>query len=231
MRASLGHTLPKGLLRLPNGETLIARTVRLLRAHGVETIYVVVGHGAEHYRAELGSAAVELVFNPDFAHTSTFTSLLCGLTHAPAESVFVLESDVVFGAAALSLLTDANDGNAVLISSPTHAGDEVWASADGHGALLRLSKDRETVGRVAGEFVGLSQLDASACRWLMQHAAQRDVRQLSYDAYGLVALAQVQRVGVLGIAGDDWGEVDDAAHWQRVQSLVWPRLALLDKTT
>ena len=65
---------PKGLLRI-HGETLIERSLRLLRRFGMRRIVLVTGYEAQDYaRATAGATNVELVHNPDYADPGSMAS-------------------------------------------------------------------------------------------------------------------------------------------------------------
>ena len=96
---------PKGLLRFGR-ETLIERSLRLLRSRGLRRIVVVTGFQAEAYAAVLPEG-VEIVSNPDFATTGSMASLARAL-EVVKEDFLLLESDLAYEARAL----DAPDDDA-----------------------------------------------------------------------------------------------------------------------
>jgi choline kinase len=216
---------PKGLIAF-GGETLVARSIRLLRASGVAHVTIVIGHLGEQYRALLnGRHDVTIVENDAYRSTGSMASLAIGLARADGP-VLILESDILYEPRALAAILDAGE-SATLVSGLTGAGDEVWVDAAA-GRLRTMSKDRALVPHPAGEFVGITRLSAGAAaamRGIVRAFAVREGHaQMAYDTDGLVELAQREVVEVVCIPDLIWGEIDDEAQYRRVASEVWPRL-------
>jgi L-glutamine-phosphate cytidylyltransferase len=218
---------PKGLIDL-GGETLVGRSIRLLRDHGIRHITIVAGHRAENYRAFAGQHAdVHVVENRDYATTGSMASLAIALEQGAGDDILVLESDIVYERRALEVILASNEADATLVSGTTSAGDEVWVSAPG-GALHAMSKTRSDLPSVIGEFVGISRLSAAGAA-AMRSAFQTFVARLGhgrmdYETGALVDVARVRRIAVLLIPDLCWGEIDDEHQHARVVRDVWPRV-------
>lgn len=214
---------PKGLLRFGR-ETLIERSLRLLRARGLTTIVVVTGYEAAEYDRVLGSR-VSTIRNPDYATTGSMASLAKALDLV-TEDFLLLESDLAYEGRALDALLAAPEPDVVLASAPTFATDEVWIDAP-LGKVQALSKIAAQGAR-HGEFVGLSRISVPLAR-LMLDAFNGFVKayghaRMSYDSEALPLAAAVRPVSLLLVPDLLWGEVDDAFHYARVRDRVWPRL-------
>lgn len=214
---------PKGLLSFGH-ETLIERSLRLLRLRGVRRIVVVTGFQAEAYSSALGDG-VEIVTNPEFATTGSMASLARAL-QVVQEDFLLLESDLAYEARALDALLEHESADVVLASGPTGATDEVWIDAPG-GRVRGLSKEAAKEAR-HGEFVGLSRISAPLAGLMMdafrRFTAASGHARMSYDSDALPEAAAVRPVSLLVIPDLRWGEVDDAFHFVRVRDQVWPRL-------
>src|SRR5262249_45407425 len=116
---------PKGLIEI-DGETLVGRSLGLLRAAGIQRVTIVAGFRADLY-AQFAAAHrdVHIVLNPEFELTGSMASLDAALGTLTQRDVLVLESDIVYEARALQILSEPY-ANATLVSGPTAAGDEVW---------------------------------------------------------------------------------------------------------
>src|SRR3990167_1221321 len=88
---------PKALVDV-GGETILARAVRLLHAHGVERIVLATGYREDSVRRALADAPVELAFcaNPRFDSTQNSVSLALCEQAVAHEGFFKLDGDVVF---------------------------------------------------------------------------------------------------------------------------------------
>jgi 2-aminoethylphosphonate-pyruvate transaminase len=216
---------PKGLIEF-DGETLVGRSIRLLREAGVVRIALVVGYCAGKYRARVSNLPdVEVVENPAYASTGSMASLdaaLGGVT----EPTLILESDILYERRALeSVLNTA--GCATLVSGVTNAGDEVWVHAV-DGRLVAMSKERARLADAVGEFVGITRITADAAARMHEmfqaFVAREGHGQMAYESDALVDLAAGTRVSVVLVPDLIWGEIDDEPQYQRVATSVWPAI-------
>lgn len=107
---------PKGLIRV-NGETLLARNVRVLFEAGVDEVIVVTGHYSEQLETVLSGLSVRQTCQPDLAHSQR-DSLCLGLVELPADcdAVLVMPVDMP------SLI---RDDVVALIAAYKHAAPEI----------------------------------------------------------------------------------------------------------
>lgn len=216
---------PKGLIEI-GGQSLVDRSVALLRKAGIRRITIVAGYRADAYRAfARGAADLQILVNDAFASTGSMASLALGLD-AVAGSVLVLESDIVYEARALGAML-AGPADATLVSGVTGAGDEVWVCAPG-GILQAMSKRREDLPSVDGEFVGITRLSSDTAAAMREAFARFGRRhghgRMDYETGALAEIASCQRIDVVAIPDLVWGEIDDERHHARVTRLVWPRV-------
>lgn len=234
LAAGLGQRLapvwdagPKGLLHL-GGESLMGRSVRLLRECGIQRIVIVVGHRREEYDSFVrGQQDLELVENAAFATTGSMASFARALTICGERPLLLLESDLVYERRALHSLLAHAAPSVVLGSGTTHATDEVWLDAPG-GRLRAMSKNRSLLGAVHGELVGITKLSPTACT-AMRLAFERWVRtrghgQMAYETDALVEVAREHPIAVHIVDDLLWGEIDDAGQLERVRGRILPAI-------
>jgi 2-aminoethylphosphonate-pyruvate transaminase len=225
LRAAVGDR-PKGLIEI-HGESLVGRSVRLLQACGVKEVTIVAGYLADQYKRFAATAPrVHVVCNEQFEKTGSMASLDLALERL-AEPVLILESDIVYERRALERMLSAEAGDATLLSGPTGAGDEVWVDATG-GVLRSMSKDREALERITGEFVGITRLSTAACAEMRQaflrFAKEHGHGRMDYEIGALIEVARRRPVSGLLVPDLCWGEVDDDRQLDRVRHLIWPAL-------
>jgi 2-aminoethylphosphonate-pyruvate transaminase len=229
LRAELADR-PKGFLRL--GERpIVEESVLRLAASGISEIVVVTGYAAAHYEA-LGRAypaLVRTVHNPEYARSGSMYSLACAAAATPGPFL-LLESDLIYEPRSLAALLDHDAEDAILLSGPTGAGDEVFVEAR-DGWLVAMSKDRSQLGSaIAGELVGISKISRDLFA-LMQRIAAAAFRQslaFDYETGALVAAARERAIACVVAPDLLWGEIDDAVHLRRAREQVYPRIAGLD---
>jgi len=220
---------PKGLIEI-GGEPLVARSIRLMRRHGIDRFTIVVGFRADRYRRFAAQQPdIHLVVNEAFASTGSAASLACALDDG-RDDLLIVESDIIFEPRALTAILDAPNENATVVSGVTNAGDEVWVSAPG-GHVRALSKNRDTLADVVGEFVGITRVSAPAAAAMKdafaRFTAAHGHGRMNYDTDALVDIVQQFAVTPVVIPDLCWGEIDDERQYERVMTKVWPAIESL----
>ncbi|MEO8225614.1 MAG: phosphocholine cytidylyltransferase family protein [Gammaproteobacteria bacterium] len=223
-----GHVdgYPKGFLKL--GELpIIEESIDRLTQAGIRDVLIVTGHCAGHYAdlARRSADRVRTVHNPRFADSGSMYSLFCarGIVAGP---FLLVESDLVYEPRALTHLLAHPAPDAILLSGPTGAGDEVYVEVR-DGNLLNMSKRREALGPgVAGELVGISKISATLYARLCTIAERAFVTSLKYDYETdcLVAASREQPIACTVIPDLVWGEIDDPSHLARARETVYPEV-------
>lgn len=222
-----GHTgeYPKGFLKI-GGRTIIEESIERLEHAGIGDVLIVTGHAGTHYEALAARrpGLVRTVHNPRFAESGSMYSLYCARS-AIAGPFLLLESDLVYEPRALSCLLGGDAVDAILLSGPTQAGDEVYVEAP-DGLLRNMSKQRDQLASVAGELVGISRISAALYERMCAIAEQafRASLKFDYETDCLVAAGGEQPIACLLVPDLVWGEIDDPAHLERVRSIVYPEV-------
>jgi 2-aminoethylphosphonate-pyruvate transaminase len=215
---------PKGLLEI-DGESLMARSVALLRRAGITRITIVSGYRADLYEQfAAGSTDIRLLRNAAYATTGSMASLAVALDTLRGADLLVLESDIVYEARALDVMLAAG-ADTTLVSGPTGAGDEVWVCAP-DGRLQGMCKTRSELPSAIGEFVGITRLSAGAAGAMHDayraFVAEHGHGQMAYETDALVSVAARLPIRVQLMADLCWGEIDDEPQYARVVERVWP---------
>lgn len=221
-----GDSTPKGAIRLGD-ESLTDRTLRLLETVGVTRCVIVTGHEASWYRSLVPRIDLTFVHNELFATTGSLRSLVLGVGET-AGDVVIIESDLVYEAAALHRLLDARGSDTTLTSRITGSGDEVYVASK-EGRLSGLSKDPMSLdGSPAGEFVGLTLLTAETAARLAQLADFEDFDRLEYE-HGLTRIADASAIRLLHLDSLAWAEIDTEDDLARVECTIWPDIVARDE--
>lgn len=220
---------PKGFITF--GERpIVEESIEELRRAGMREVIVVTGHLADHYEALVARCGglVRTVRNERYAESGSMYSLWCArtLTQGP---FLLLESDLVYEPRALTTLLEGPAEDAVLLSGPTGAGDEVWVQVK-DGRLADMSKRRADLSAPpAGELVGIARVSAPLFA-LMCGIAERAFRNTlfyDYETGCLVAAARERPIACPLVPDLVWGEIDDPAHLARVRERIYPQVASL----
>jgi 2-aminoethylphosphonate-pyruvate transaminase len=216
---------PKGFIEL-GAQPIIVESLERLLESGIEDVVVVTGYGAEYYErlAATHDGFVRTVHNARYADSGSMYSLYCAREMIDVDFL-LLESDLVYEPRALQVLLDDAAPDAVLLSGPTGAGDEVWVETRG-GNLVAMSKERDALGSVAGELVGISKISTGLFDDMCRIATDAFAASLrfDYETDCLVAAAAGRAIACPVVADLAWAEIDDPAHLRRARDEVYPRI-------
>ncbi len=147
----LGMPFPKSLNRLPNGETIIGRQIRILRENNIQEIIAVVGFKM-HFIMEK-HPDIFYCYNPFYYVTNTAKSLLSALEYIN-EDVIWLNGDTIFDPEVIEKLKNT-EGNAVCVNRTECGEEEVKYTLNEEGYLAHISK---TIRNGLGEAVGINKI-------------------------------------------------------------------------
>jgi|GEM_PF-4987021 len=226
---------PKGFLPALD-RTFISRSIDILRAEGVTEIIIVTGYGATFFEdlAHTYAPTVRTVHNADFETKGTMRSLLAALD-LPAGPFLVLDADIVFERRAVKALILEASENAIMLSGIGTLGDEflAWSEFDdrsGRRLLRHLSKRRsDRDDAPTGEHMGIMKIGSALARalrdWVKQNPSDAD--NLPYETCLLPLIGDHEMVAI-HTPDLIWTEVDTAAMLDHAQTVILPKLALLD---
>lgn len=237
---------PKGFLVMDE-KAIVEESVDKLAAAGIERIVIVTGHLSEYYeklaasrmsrmarpsrtgmRMGRGNCLIETVHNPDYAKSGSMYSLYCA-RHRLDSDFLLLESDLVYEKRALDVLMKGPEVDAVLMSGPTQAGDEVYIEAR-DGLLRQMSKNPGELQAISGELVGICRISTGLYKQMCDSAerAFEDTLHVAYETDSLVGAAAERPIHCPLVSDLLWGEIDDEAHLNRVREQVYPAIERRD---
>lgn len=220
---------PKGFLRFGT-RPIIEESVGFLIDAGIRDIVIVTGFGATHYEefAATQDGIVRTVHNPDYAVSGSMYSLYCA-RNVIDRGFLLLESDIIYEPRALTVVLSDPADDAVLLSGPTGAGDEVHVLVAGTapGTLVDMSKNPQTLaGTPRGELVGVSKISAelfSIMKRIATSAFEHSMR-FDYETDCLVAAARERPVACPLVSDLVWAEIDNPAHLVRARDDIYPEI-------
>ena len=220
----LNRGIPKGFISLADNIPIIEHSIEALLACGISDIIIVTGFMDEHYE-NLRSRypQIKTVRNEKFSETGTMYSLWCARKLLNTDFI-LLESDLIFETRAIRELLESPVKNLLLITGKTEAGDEVYVAADG-GRVKQISKDKQVLGSIVGEFIGISRLSYDFYLKLIpiaEESFESDLK-VSYDMDCFVTVADKVPLGFLKIDNLLWAEIDDALQLKRAQK-IWKEI-------
>lgn len=223
----LTRTLPKTLLTVGGGRSILDVALANLRAVGLQDVLVVTGVGAREIERRVGDlerrhgVRLELLHNPHAEDWNNAYSLWCARRHF-AGGALLVNGDTLHPASVEERLLTAPEAG-VLLAVDDHkalGAEEMKVRLREDGRLARLSKDIDPT-LAEGEYIGLTLIASSAAEALADalEATWRRDPGLYYEN-GFVELAERGGdVRTVPIGDVGWIEVDDHADLARAREL------------
>jgi len=219
--------IPKCLLPLAEGVTILDSALDALVAQGVNEVAVVSGHGHDALARHLGAAwppprlSATVLYNERYDTADNIVSLArCRAALPDGEGFLLLNSDVVFHPVILERLLAA-EGAALAVDERAALGaEEMKVRVGGGGRIVAISKYLDPASS-RGEYIGLAKFTAPAARALLS-AIERWVAAGRVRAYYEDALHDVLgevEVGVVPTDGAGWVEVDTPGDLNAARAL------------
>ncbi len=203
-------SLPKCLIPLRRGQTLLSRYLDSFRKLGLRDIVVVVGHQKEKIVeacVELGRGlSIRFLDNPLYKKGS-IVSLYTARDEMQADCL-IMDADVYFRAEQINKLVCAKRSVFLLDPHSKRTGEEMMLMAR-QGKPVQISKCPDTKLQTLGEatgFLKLKEKDASLLARILEKMVHAGKTECEYEeSYN--ALMKTRRLGVERISGF-WSEMD-----------------------
>ena len=226
---NLKEDRPKGFLQVGD-ESLIERSIRLLKKNGISDIIVGTGYGS-HYFDQLRDSYNEIstLKNPIFADSGSMYTLYL-LRQKISGPFLLLESDLLYEEDALHQLLKDKKDDIILASDATQSGDEVYVQSSKDRLLQKMSKESAELDYISGELVGISKLSERTLTKMMGYVCSAFDQGNFHVHYedALVGISQESQLFVKVIKDLAWCEIDDADHLKRATSVVLPKMITRD---
>jgi choline kinase len=226
----LTEALPKTLLPVSEGQTILDLALANLSAAGIEDVIVVTGFAAERVE-ELApelerrhGVRLELLFNERAEEWNNAYSLWLA-REAFADGVLLVNGDTVHPRSVEDTLLAARGPDVLLaVDRQKQLGEEAMKVVlSANGTLRRISKQIDPAS-AAGEYIGVALVEPSGAEPLADalEATWRRDPSLYYED-GFQELAdRGGEVHLAPIGTVDWVEVDDHADLARARELAFP---------
>ncbi|HET6520466.1 MAG TPA: phosphocholine cytidylyltransferase family protein [Geminicoccaceae bacterium] len=228
---------PKALLRF-DGETLLARHLRVLRRCDVGRVDLCVGYRADEIAAEvarLGAAGrVTLHHNPDFERGSLLSLWTLRGALTAGEPVIFMDADVLYDHRIMERLVASKRPSCFLMDRELDEGEDPVKLCLRGGLLVDLHKRPTLPHDDRGEWIGFARFAPDVAARIAA-AAEARVAAGGRDAIYEEAFRDVllgsppDTFGVEDVTGLPWIEIDFPGDLERAEREVLPRLAPLPR--
>ncbi|MBW3593645.1 MAG: phosphocholine cytidylyltransferase family protein [Actinobacteria bacterium] len=223
----LTDALPKTLLPLTDGETILDLALANLRSVGIDEVAIVTGFAAERIE-ELVPAlsrrygvAIELVFNERAEEWNNAYSLWLA-RDAFAGGALLVNGDTVHPPSIEETLLAARGADVLLATDQvkTLGEEEMKVVLGSDGTLLRINKAVDPA-EAHGEYMGLTLIEPEGAAKLADalEATWRRDPSLYYEDGFQELVDRGEAVHVAPIGAVEWVEVDDHADLARAREI------------
>ena len=202
---------PKALLTL-GSETLLSRSIRLLRENGVSRVAVVVGFQAHLMREAIGRDAT-LITNPFYRHCNNMGSLSFARQFAGVDPFIYLHGDLAYTGRMIgdfiSAARRSRDSCLDLLTAYGEVDDEAMKVRVDDNRRLIESNKAIPLDEAAGEWTGIAVVQEPETVFDAIEAHMMTVSLNDYDTAAFTTLAAAgHTVRCLPSNGDPWKEID-----------------------
>lgn len=199
---------------------IIERLIEILKNNGIDKIVIVTGY-QKHYFDNLNVKEVELVESDRFKWTGTMYSLSLVKEHINDDFLLV-EGDLIFEEKAIDYLLQSDNENCLVLANESGSGDEELVEVR-DGRVFRISKDMHQLGKIDGEFIGLSRIDIKTYQDMLVDFEGSENPYLHYE-YVLMNLKGKYNIGYTKIDDLVWSELDTQEDYENLKLQIYPRL-------
>lgn len=211
----LGSEIPKALLEI-NGETLIHRTVGMLRQNGVENIILITGYKREYLMKAIDKLGISVVHNKSFENSENLVSFKYGLSKLK-DNFILAHCDLVFEEELLKRVIKS-PAEIVLPFDRKSADKESMKIKFDKDTLLGISKDFK-VTRNTAESIPLMKFSAKTIPHFNE-IVEKFMYQGEFGLYFESALMQLIHLNLFKLecvdaTGLKWVEIDTPEDYRR----------------
>ena len=223
----LTAALPKTLLPLTDGRTILDLALANLRSVGLDEVVVVTGFAAPRVEERVPDlerrhgVRLELLFNDRAEEWNNAYSLWLA-RDAFRDGVLLVNGDTVHPPSIEETVVAARGPDVLLAvdREKTLGAEEMKVVLSGEGTLRRISKDVDPAS-ADGEYIGVTVIEPAAAAPLadaLEATWQRDPSLYYEDAYQEL-VDRGGKIHVAPIGTVDWIEVDDHADLARAREI------------
>lgn len=211
---------PKALLPV-KGESLLLRSIEMLRRNGVTEIAVVTGYKREMISRAVGGK-VKIIPNPFFSHCNNMGSLWFAKDFIGNDPFVYLHGDLIFHEKILDIalsnfLSNDNDLELVIERGRTDA-EAMKVRCDGRGYLLESNKEIP-IDQAGGEWIGLACVGKSRELFAVIEKILFDEGLNHYDTRAFTQMA-VEGYKVFCVeTALSWVEIDYLEDYEKAEEL------------
>jgi len=218
--------VPKALLPIKYGQTILERMLRQLQNNGVQEIVIVIGYQSdnsikiiEEISENFQNINIQIAINKEYETTGTLKSLLLGMEELKYknEDVLVVEGDIICDELIIKTIFE-NGGNTVLGDSSRILDDESMKyDLDQSNYINNISKELSN-DRSEGEALGIVRVDVNEWSKFL-NVSLNIYENNKYAFYEEVINSGEVKFNVIDISPHKWTEVDFPVEYKKARKI------------
>ena len=221
--------IPKCLLEI-NNKSLLSYSLDILKEYGINEVIIVIGYKGNRIKDKIGNSYgnmnIKYVDNERFFETGSMYSL-SKTEGIIADSVLILESDLIYSRKAIETLLQSSHKDVILASDPLDSGDDVYIRTEQH-KLVDLGKKISTDKKdIYGVLVGISKFSHEFMTSLFAKA-KNDYSQGKINFHYEECILETSKIGypvyVELLRNLNWIEIDNSSDYKQAVDKVYPKI-------
>lgn len=200
---------PKSFLNIGN-ETLLERSIRLLKNRGIKDIIVVGGYEINKMEHLLEKHSVRLLNNPLYFCTNVLASFAISMNFLKEDFIF-LHADTIFDPTILDDLLISSEDITLPIDFKECGEEEMKVIVGDESEVKEINKTMNPK-YCSGEFIGLAKIRFSLLGKLKKAVLEELIKKQNYNEYFEAALQNLiskkEKISSFNIDGRNWVEID-----------------------
>ncbi|WP_217580469.1 phosphotransferase [Lysinibacillus sp. GbtcB16] len=158
--------IPPYLLQV-NHQTLIKRTIGILKNNNINNIFVVVGYKKNLIMEELKNENVNYILNPEYTYTGTMKPLSL-LKNLIDKDFLLIEGNLLFEEKLIDILLDSPNPNCISCSNLCESGEETFVEYTEKNRLINISKNIRQLNALSSKIMGISRISIGLFRGMLE---------------------------------------------------------------
>ncbi|WP_080843974.1 phosphocholine cytidylyltransferase/choline kinase family protein [Cytobacillus gottheilii] len=213
-----------GLISIGEDETLIKRTLNILKNNGINKVIIVTGFKSWSLEAQpflINNPDIHLVHNSNYEWTGSMASLAIAKEFVDDDFILI-EDDILIEEQAITKLIESKERDCILITKESGSGDEAYIEIK-NNYLYKISKDIHQLNRIDGEMIGVTKISYDVYNEMLENFKSNKNPFMNYE-YMLLDVSRKLNIGYLKISDLFWAEVDNLSQLDTLVDKVYPML-------
>jgi len=221
----LTKTTPKGLLDIGK-ESLLKRSIRILKENGIKEIAIVVGFERQKIQEQLAQEGITFIFNPFFAQTNNLGSLWFAKQWVNNEPFLYLHSDIIYDSTLVTEMIDSKlDSGALMLVDADSIDEEAMKVRISSDGLMVESNKEIPLNEANGEWIGMTRFSRNVIPDMFA-TLEEVLEENSFQAYDTEAFSRMANRNIPFYIEytheKPWVEIDFLSDLEKAKELFKP---------